>query len=246
MWERQERKFRDDLYYRLNVFPMTVPPLRERAGDIAVLVRYFANKFSRRMNRPIERIPAQAMEALTRHHWPGNARELQNVIERAVILSTDGVLRVPLPELTSSPNEVSSAFHTIRAAIPLMKERGWGRIVNIGSAHSLVASPFKSAYVAAKHGMLGLTKTVALEVARDHLQCDLPRLRKDAAGRRPDPGYRQGAGHHRGTGDPGGVMLGEQPTKKFVTVEELGGLTVFLCSDEAASITGTAIPVDGG
>jgi formate hydrogenlyase transcriptional activator len=110
----QEQKFRDDLYYRLNVFPMTVPPLRERAGDIALLVRYFANKFSRRMNRPIESIPAQAMAALTRHHWPGNVRELQNVIERAVILSTDGVLHVPPPELTSSPNEAVSTPSTLR------------------------------------------------------------------------------------------------------------------------------------
>jgi 3-hydroxybutyrate dehydrogenase len=103
-----------------------------------------------------------------------------------------------------------------------MKARGWGRIVNIGSAHSLVASPFKSAYVAAKHGMVGLTKTVALEVAEAGITCNVI-----------CPGYVK-------------TPLVEQPTKKFVTVEELGALTVFLCSDEAASITGTAIPVDGG
>ncbi|MGH2396908.1 MAG: sigma-54-dependent Fis family transcriptional regulator, partial [bacterium] len=94
----QEQAFREDLYYRLNVFPITVPPLRDRTGDIPLLVRHFVDKFSRRMNRAIESIPAQAIEALTRHRWPGNVRELQNVIERAVILSTDGVLRVPLPE----------------------------------------------------------------------------------------------------------------------------------------------------
>ncbi|MFH0352405.1 MAG: sigma 54-interacting transcriptional regulator, partial [Chromatiales bacterium] len=105
----QEQKFRDDLYYRLNVFPITVPPLRDRAGDIPLLVRHLVNKFSRRMNRAIESIPGQAMEALTQHHWPGNVRELQNVIERAVILSTDGMLRVPLSELKSTPRESSAA-----------------------------------------------------------------------------------------------------------------------------------------
>jgi formate hydrogenlyase transcriptional activator len=104
----QEQTFRDDLYYRLNVFPITVPPLRDRAGDIPLLVRHLVNKFSRRMNRAIESIPAHAMEALTHHHWPGNVRELQNVIERAVILSTDGVLRVPLPELKSTPRASSA------------------------------------------------------------------------------------------------------------------------------------------
>ena len=110
----QEQKFRDDLYYRLNVFPITVPPLRDRAGDIPLLVRHLVNKFSRRMNRAIESIPGQAMEALTEHHWPGNVRELQNVIERAVILSTDGMLRVPLPELTSTPRASSAAPSGLR------------------------------------------------------------------------------------------------------------------------------------
>jgi formate hydrogenlyase transcriptional activator len=110
----QEQKFRDDLYYRLNVFPITVPPLRERAGDIQLLVRYLVNKFSRRMNRTIESIPAQAMEALIHHHWPGNVRELQNVIERAMILSTDGVLRMPLPELTPSLNKAVSTLSASR------------------------------------------------------------------------------------------------------------------------------------
>src|SRR5918992_2050400 len=142
---------------------------------------------------------------------------------------------------------LSSAFHTIRTAIPLMKARGWGRIVNIGSAHSLIASPFKSAYVAAKHGMVGLTKTVALEVAEAGITCNVI-----------CPGYVRTPlveGQIRDTAKARGiteeqvireVMLGEQPTKKFVTVEELGALTVFLCSEEAASITGTAIPLDGG
>ncbi|MGH8653736.1 MAG: sigma 54-interacting transcriptional regulator [Gammaproteobacteria bacterium] len=114
----KDQKFRDDLYYRLNVFPITAPPLRDRAGDIPLLVRHLVNKFSRRMNRAIESIPAQAMEALTRHDWPGNVRELQNVIERAVILSTDGVLRVPLPELEST----SITFSTVSSGLKTLEE----------------------------------------------------------------------------------------------------------------------------
>ena len=84
----EQRQFRADLYYRLNVFPMTVPPLRERRDDIPLLVRYFVQQYARRMNRRITSIPAESMNALVRYHWPGNIRELQNFIERAVILST--------------------------------------------------------------------------------------------------------------------------------------------------------------
>jgi formate hydrogenlyase transcriptional activator len=94
-----EKRFREDLFYRLNVFPVHVPPLRERAEDIPLLVRHFAQQFSRRMNRTIHSIPTEAMNALAAYHWPGNIRELQNVIERAVILSSGPVLRVELPDL---------------------------------------------------------------------------------------------------------------------------------------------------
>jgi formate hydrogenlyase transcriptional activator len=95
----EEQKFRSDLYYRLNVFPVRVPPLRERREDIPVLVRHFAQQFSRRMNRSIETIPSETMNALVRYDWPGNIRELQNVIERAVIVSNGPVLKVPLDDL---------------------------------------------------------------------------------------------------------------------------------------------------
>jgi PAS domain S-box-containing protein len=95
----EEQKFRADLYYRLNVFPLYVPSLRERPEDVPLLVRHFAELFSRRMRKSIETIPAETMSALMRYHWPGNVRELQNVIERAVILSTRGVLRVPSADL---------------------------------------------------------------------------------------------------------------------------------------------------
>jgi formate hydrogenlyase transcriptional activator len=98
----EKKEFRSDLYYRLNVFPVMIPPLRERREDIPVLVRYFAQKFARQLNRPVERIPADTMEALTAYAWPGNIRELENLIERAVILSTGLDLVVPLSEVKAS------------------------------------------------------------------------------------------------------------------------------------------------
>ncbi len=100
-----DKQFRSDLYYRLNVFPLTLPALRERREDIPLLVRYFTQKFARRMNKRIETIPTQAMEALTRYHWPGNVRELENMIERAVILSAGPELYVPIAELKHPPAE---------------------------------------------------------------------------------------------------------------------------------------------
>jgi formate hydrogenlyase transcriptional activator len=115
-----EQKFRSDLFFRLNVFPVHVPPLRERQGDIPLLVRHFTQQFSRRMNRVIETIPSAAMDALSRYHWPGNIRELQNVIERAVIISTGPTLNVDVADL-----KVSKASHpTERAATPNSKTNG--------------------------------------------------------------------------------------------------------------------------
>jgi formate hydrogenlyase transcriptional activator len=97
-----EGRFRNDLYYRLNVFPVLLPPLRERRGDIPLLVHHFTQQFARRMGRRIETIPAEAMDSLTRYAWPGNIRELQNLIERAVILSTGPTLHLPLNDLPSA------------------------------------------------------------------------------------------------------------------------------------------------
>jgi len=119
-----EQKFRSDLFFRLNVFPVHVPPLRERQGDIPLLVRHFTQQFSRRMNRVIETIPSAAMDALCRYHWPGNIRELQNVIERAVIISTDLDLRVDFTDLkfpkaglppgrTAAPKSTSGALRNV-------------------------------------------------------------------------------------------------------------------------------------
>jgi len=102
-----ERQFRTDLYYRLSVFPVSVPPLRERADDIPKLVRYFTQKYARRMNKRVETIPQETMEALIRYPWPGNVRELENLIERAVILTRGTTLQIPLAELRAAPDTVS-------------------------------------------------------------------------------------------------------------------------------------------
>ena len=112
-----EHTFRQDLFYRFNVFPVCVPPLRERAGDIPLLVHYFVDKHAQRKGRKIERIPAETMRALAHWHWPGNVRELENIIERAVILSPGPVLNVPLGALgTSVPTPAAKPTRTLQAS----------------------------------------------------------------------------------------------------------------------------------
>ena len=142
---------------------------------------------------------------------------------------------------------LSAAFHTTRLALPLMKQRGFGRIVNVASAHALVASPFKSAYVAAKHGIAGLTKTVALEVAEAGITVNAvcpgyvltPLVEKQI----PDTARARGISEEAVVRD---VLLAAQPTKRFVTVEQVAAFTAFLCSDDGASITGAVLPIEGG
>src|SRR5262245_9205314 len=142
---------------------------------------------------------------------------------------------------------LSGAFHTCRLSVPDMKRKGWGRIVNIASAHALVASPFKSAYVSAKHGLAGLTKTIALELAEHGVTANAicpgyvltPLVQKQI----PDQAKARGISEEAVMRD---VLLAAQPTKKFVEVSEIAALTGFLCSDAAASITGTLLPIDGG
>jgi 3-hydroxybutyrate dehydrogenase len=142
---------------------------------------------------------------------------------------------------------LSSAFHAVRHALPAMRRAGWGRIINVASTHGLVASPFKAAYVAAKHGLLGLTKVVALETAEEAITCNAI-----------CPGYvwtplveAQIEAQARSHGIPRDkvirdVLLAQQPNKRFASVDEIGGLALFLTRDAAASITGAALPVDGG
>lgn len=142
---------------------------------------------------------------------------------------------------------MNSAFHTTKACLPGMKKKNWGRVINLASAHGLVASPFKSAYVTAKHGVIGMTKTIALEVATNGITCNAI-----------CPGYvntplvqnqikDQAKVHNLSEAEVvEKVMLAPQAIKKFVEVEQLGALAVFLCSDAASGITGTSLPVDGG
>ena len=142
---------------------------------------------------------------------------------------------------------LSAAFHTIRLALPAMKSAGWGRIINTASAHSLVASPNKAAYVAAKHGLAGLTKTVALEAATSGVtvNCISPGYvwTPLVENQIPDTMQARGLTREQVMND---VLLAAQPTKTFVTVEQVAALALFLCGDEAAAITGANLSMDGG
>ncbi|MEQ8897437.1 MAG: 3-hydroxybutyrate dehydrogenase [Roseovarius sp.] len=142
---------------------------------------------------------------------------------------------------------LSSAFHTTAAALPMMRKAGWGRVVNIASAHGLTASPYKSAYVAAKHGIVGFTKVTALETAEEPITanaiCPGYVLTPLVEAQIPDTMKEYDMGREEVIKN---VMLQRQPSKEFATVEQLGGTALYLCSDAAAQVTGTTISVDGG
>ncbi|WP_343502315.1 3-hydroxybutyrate dehydrogenase [Alloyangia pacifica] len=142
---------------------------------------------------------------------------------------------------------LNSAFHTTAAALPMMRKAGWGRVINVASAHGLTASPFKAAYVAAKHGIVGMTKTVALETAREDITCNAicPGYVKTplVEAQIPDTAAKYNMSEEEVIEK---VILERQPSKEFATTEQIGGTAVFLCSDFAAQITGTTISVDGG
>ena len=142
---------------------------------------------------------------------------------------------------------LSSAFHTTKAALPAMKDKGWGRIINTGSMHSLVASPYKSAYNAAKHGIAGLTKTIALEVARDGItvNCICPGYvwTPLVENQIPDTMKARGLSRDQVIND---VLLAGQPQKQFVQIEQLASLALYLCGDAAGAITGANLSMDGG
>ncbi len=142
---------------------------------------------------------------------------------------------------------LSSVFHTTAAALPMMRASGWGRVINVASAHGLTASPFKSAYVAAKHGVVGMTKVVALETAQEPITanaiCPGYVMTPLVESQIPDTMEKYSMDRETVIRD---VMLQRQPSKEFATTDQLGGVATFLCSDDAAQITGTTLSVDGG
>jgi len=142
---------------------------------------------------------------------------------------------------------MSSSFHTAAAALPMMRAGGWGRVINVASAHGLRASPYKSAYVTAKHGIVGMTKVIALETAREPITCNAicpgyvltPLVQNQIPATAREYNISEDDAVEQ-------VILAKQPSKEFVTVEQLAGIATFLCSDAAAQITGTTIAADGG
>ncbi len=171
-----------------------------------------------------------------------------------ILVNNAGIQHVaPIPDFPTDKWDaiiainLSSAFHTTAVALPMMRKAGWGRVINVASAHGLTASPYKSAYIAAKHGIVGLTKTTALETAEEPITCNAicpgyvltPIVEKQI----PDQMKTHNMDRETVIRE---VMLSRQPSKDFATVEQMGGTAVFLCSETAAQITGTTISVDGG
>ena len=184
--------------------------------------------------------------------------ECRSLIEKAgacdILVNNAGIQHVAsIPEFPVEKWDaiiainLSSAFHTTAAALPMMRDAGWGRVINIASAHGLTASPYKSAYIAAKHGIVGLTKTTALETAEEPITanaiCPGYVLTPLVEAQIPDTMREYDMSREDVIRN---VMLTRQPSKEFATVEQMGGTAVFLCSDAAAQITGTTISVDGG
>ena len=187
-----------------------------------------------------------------------DAEQCRDLIEKAgtcdILINNAGIQHVaPIDEFpTDKWNAIiainmNSAFHTTAAALPKMRAVGWGRVINIASAHGLTASPYKSAYVAAKHGIVGMTKVVALETAQEPITanaiCPGYVLTPLVEAQIPDTMKKYDMDRDEVIKK---VMLERQPSKEFATVEQLGGTALFLCSDAAAQITGTTISVDGG
>jgi 3-hydroxybutyrate dehydrogenase len=217
--------------------------------------------------RDIERLRAEMAEAhdvAVRHDGADMSRadQIESMMARALaefgsvdlLVNNAGIQHVaPVDEFPVDKwyailaINCTAVFHTTRLALPAMKRKGWGRIVNVASAHALVASKYKSAYVTAKHGVAGFTKTAALEVAEAGITvnavCPGYVLTPLVEQQIPDTARARGITPEEVVRD---VLLAAQPTKKFVTVEQVAALTAFLCSDDAASITGAVLPIEGG
>ena len=210
---------------------------QELAAQHGVQVRYNGADMSRQAD--IETMMAEALAEFGCVDMLVNNAGIQHVapVDEFPIDKWNAILAINL----------SATFHTVRLALPAMKKKGWGRVVNIASAHALVASKYKSAYVAAKHGVAGFTKTVALEVAEAGITMNAicpgyvltPLVEKQI----PDTAKARGISNEEVIRD---VLLAAQPTKKFVTVEQVAAFSAFLCSDAAASITGAILPIEGG
>jgi len=218
--------------------PHEIETLRARlAKDHRTEVRYYGAD----MSRPAE-IEAMLADAI------GRDGAIDILVNNAGIQHVAPVDEFPVERWNAIlAINLSAAFHTIRRCVPGMRSRGWGRIVNVASAHALVASPYKAAYVAAKHGIAGLTKTVALETATHGITVNAicpgyvrtPLVECQIT----DTAKARGISEEAVVRD---VMLHAQPTKAFVTVEQVASLATYLCSDAAASITGALLSIDGG
>ena len=227
-----------------------------RAGANVVLNSYTDNEEDHALAAEIAKETGVTARYIKADMSKGDA--CRALIEKAgvcdILVNNAGIQHVaPMPEFPADKWDaiiainMSSAFHTTAAALPMMRKAGWGRVINIASAHGLTASPFKSAYVTAKHGVVGMTKVAALETAREPITANAI-----------CPGYvltplveaqiPSTAKEYDMTEDEAveKIILDRQPSKEFATVEQLGGLAVFLCSDAAAQITGTSISMDGG
>jgi 3-hydroxybutyrate dehydrogenase len=218
--------------------PTEIGRLRESlASETGVTVRYHNADVS----QPIEvaRLVADTEQAFG---------SLDILVNNAGVQFVSSVEEFPSERWAEIQSVILGAsFHAIKAAVPGMKRRGWGRILNVASAHGLVASPFKSAYVAAKHGQVGLTKSVALELAETAITCNAicpgyvhtPLVEKQIESQ----AKAHGLSRERVIRE---VILAAQPTRRFVEITEIAALALFLCGEQARSITGAAIPIDGG
>ncbi len=227
-----------------------------RAGASVVLNSFTDNEEDHALARGIAE--EHGVEARYIQADMSNPEACRALIEKAgacdILMNNAGIQHVaPIEDFPTAKWDaiiainLSSAFHTTAAALPMMRKAGWGRVVNIASAHGLTASPYKSAYIAAKHGIVGLTKTTALETAEEPITanaiCPGYVLTPLVESQIPDTMKEYDMSREDVIRD---VMLKRQPSKEFATVEQMGGTAVFLCSDAAAQITGTTISVDGG
>jgi 3-hydroxybutyrate dehydrogenase len=229
-------------------------------AGVNVMINGFGDKAAIETERAgLEKLGVKAAYSAADMSKPAEIAEMIRTAETAfgavdILVSNAGIQHVaPIEEFPIEKWDqiiainLSAAFHAIRAAVPGMKARKWGRIINTASAHSLVASPFKAAYVTAKHGLTGLTKTVALELATFGVTANCispgyvwtPLVEKQI----PDTMKARGLTAEQVKQD---VMLAAQPTKQFVTIEQVASLALYLCGDEAAQITGANLSIDGG